>query len=84
MTFNEETIKGKWLEIKGEIQKAWGTLTNDELDKTKGDATAIAGLVLQKYGTAKEDFSQKFSEIVNRFELKKEAATVSVKESLKS
>lgn len=38
MEFNEQSIKGKWLEIRGELQKAWGKLTNDELDQTKGDA----------------------------------------------
>lgn len=37
MKFNENTIKGKWLEIKGEIQKSWGKLTDDEIDKTQGD-----------------------------------------------
>ncbi len=84
MAFNEETVKGKWLEIKGEVQKAWGKLTNDELDQTKGDSKAIAGLVLQKYGTAKEDFTNKFSQIVNRFETKKDQAVEGVKDSLKN
>ena len=49
MNLNENTIKGKWLEIKGDIQKAWGKLTDDELEKTKGDMKAIGGLIQQKY-----------------------------------
>ena len=59
MTFNQETIQGKWLEIKGEVLKSWGKITNDEIDKTKGDAMAIAGLVQQKYGEGKEEFQKK-------------------------
>lgn len=43
---NENTIKGHWLEIKGDIQKAWGRLTDSELDQTKGDAKAISGLIM--------------------------------------
>jgi uncharacterized protein YjbJ (UPF0337 family) len=84
MSMNEDTLKGKWLEIKGEVQKAWGQLTMDELDKTKGDMKAIAGLVQQKHGDNKEQFHKKFSEIIGRFEDKKDAALSDVKKSLKN
>ncbi len=67
MTINEDIVKGKWKEIKGEVQKAWGNLTNDELDKTKGDVKSIAGLVQQRYGHNKEKFDKTFSEIVGKF-----------------
>ena len=50
MNVNEQIIKGKWLEIKGEVQKAWGKITDDELDKANGDLKSITGLVQQKYG----------------------------------
>lgn len=82
--FNQDTIKGKWQEIKGEVHKAWGKLTDDEIEKTKGDAMAISGLVQQKYGLAKEDFNKKFAEIVNRFEEKKDKASESAKDKLAS
>ena len=69
---NQDLLKGKWLEIKGEIQKTWGNLTGDDLDKTKGDAKSIAGLLQQKYGLAKDDASQKLTDIYARFEGKKD------------
>lgn len=68
---NQDTIKGKWLEVKGEIQKKWGELTGDDLDRTKGDAKSIAGLLQQKYGIAKEEAETKLSDIYSRFEEKK-------------
>jgi uncharacterized protein YjbJ (UPF0337 family) len=83
MSINEATIKGKWLEIKGEIQKAWGNLTADELEKTKGDLTSIAGLVHQKYGEAHDSFQKKFAEIVAPYLDKKEAMVTDIKQSLK-
>ena len=52
---NETFAKGKWTELKGELLKTWGKITGDELDANKGDMTAIAGLVQQRYGLAKED-----------------------------
>ncbi len=83
MAINESTIKGKWLEIKGDIQKAWGNLTDDELDKTKGDAKAIGGLIQQKYGEAQDSYSKKIADIFQHFEAKKDEAVSEVKKNLK-
>ena len=71
MTMNENVIKGKWLEMKGDLQKAWGKLTEDDLEKTKGDLKAISGLIQQKYGEAQEKSSAKLDEIFKKFESKK-------------
>ena len=84
MTINQDTINGKWLEIKGEVQKAWGKLTSDEIEQTKGDLTSIAGLVQQKYGENKEQFEKKFSDITQRFIAAKDAAVDKVKSTVKN
>jgi uncharacterized protein YjbJ (UPF0337 family) len=76
---NESIIKGKWLEIKGDIKKAWGKLTDDELEKTKGDAMAIGGLIQQRYGEAKETYGNKVNEIFKRHDEKKEKAVTDIK-----
>ncbi len=68
MKANKDVIQGKWLEIKGDLQKAWGTLTDDDLETTKGDLRAISGLIRQKYGEAKEKSRHKLAEIFERFE----------------
>jgi uncharacterized protein YjbJ (UPF0337 family) len=80
---NNDTIKGKWLEIKGDIQKAWGNLTDDELEKTKGDMKSIQGLIQQKYGQAQETYTQKLSDIFGRYSEKKDKTMDSVKSNLK-
>ncbi len=84
MTISQETINGKWLEIKGEIQNTWGKLTSDEIEKTKGDIKSIAGLVLQKYGEDYDKVHSKYSEIVNAMIAKKEAVVANIKQELKS
>lgn len=81
---NENTVKGKWLEIKGDIRKAWGKLTDDELEQTKGDMTAIGGLIQQRYGDKQETYRQKLSDIFERFEQKKDQKIQDIKDRLKN
>lgn len=64
---NKDIIEGKWKEIKGDLRKAWGNVTDDEWEKTKGDATAIAGILQQKYGFAKEDASDKVGKFMEKY-----------------
>ncbi|MFN3454064.1 MAG: CsbD family protein [Pseudobdellovibrio sp.] len=84
MNVNENTIKGKWLEIKGELQKAWGKITDDEFEQTKGDMKAIGGLIQQKYGNAQTDYERKLSDIFNRYDSKKDQVVNNIKNSLKN
>ena len=83
MTFNENIIKGKWTELKGDLQKSWGKLTDDELEKTKGDMKAVKGLLQQRYGQAEESFTQKVSDIFKKFEVKKDEVVSSMKNNIK-
>lgn len=77
--FNEETIKGKWKEIKGEIKTQWGKMTDDELEKTSGNLTTIAGIIQQRYGAKKEEIQEKLHSIASKFSEK----TKSVKDTMK-
>jgi uncharacterized protein YjbJ (UPF0337 family) len=79
---NENTVKGKWLETKGDLQKAWGNLTDDELEKTQGDIKAIKGLIQKRYGDLQESSADKLSDIFKRFESKKDSVVKNVKNAI--
>jgi len=64
---NQDVLKGKWNEIKGEIRKTWGNLTGDEIEKTKGDFKSIHGLIQQKYGDTNESITQRLGRIVDSY-----------------
>lgn len=64
---NEEILKGKWNEIKGEILTQWGKMTDDELNQSKGNLTSIAGLIQQRYGAKKEEVQQRLDSILAKF-----------------
>ncbi len=52
---NKDIFEGKWEQVKGEVQKQWGKLTNDDLDVIQGDAKKLAGKLQERYGWTKEE-----------------------------
>jgi uncharacterized protein YjbJ (UPF0337 family) len=52
---NEDTIKGKWKQLKGSMQEKWGKLTNDDLDVAEGNSEYLAGKIQERYGMAREE-----------------------------
>ena len=42
-------------QIKGEVQKKWGKLTDDDLDQIDGDREKLLGRLQENYGVARED-----------------------------
>ncbi|NLY36344.1 MAG: CsbD family protein [Tissierellia bacterium] len=52
---NKDIVEGKWEQVKGDVQKKWGKLTNDDLDVIKGDTRKLAGKLQEKYGWTKEE-----------------------------
>jgi uncharacterized protein YjbJ (UPF0337 family) len=63
----ENIAAGKWKEIKGEIQKRWGNLTNDEIEKSQGDFNSLVGLLQKKFGYAQEEAREVLNSFLKRF-----------------
>lgn len=76
---NKDIFQGKIKEISGELRKKWGALTDDDIQKTKGNAKALSGLVQQKVGLSKEQASREVNNLMSSWERKfkegKEAAS---------
>lgn len=60
---NSDTLKGKWLQMKGEAKVQWGKLTDDDLDQIEGNVDKLVGRVQERYGYERE----KAQEEVDRF-----------------
>ena len=69
---NDDILKGKWTELKGEIMTQWGNMTDDELDKSNGNVVSIIGLIQQKYGAKKEEVQERMNGIMAKFTQKTE------------
>jgi uncharacterized protein YjbJ (UPF0337 family) len=51
---NWDQIKGNWTQIKGEAQKQWGKLTDDDLTVIQGEQTKLLGRLQERYGYTRE------------------------------
>ena len=52
---NEDILKGKWRQIKGEVKSRWGKLTDDDVDRVEGDAEKLIGRVQERYGYQRDE-----------------------------
>ena len=52
---NEDTLKGQWTQIKGQVREQWGKLTNDDLDQIQGKREQLVGKIQERYGIAREE-----------------------------
>ena len=63
---NRDVIEGKWKQLKGEVKRQWGKLTDDELDQIEGNKDKLVGLVQERYGYARDRAAQEVDEFMNR------------------
>lgn len=49
-----DTLKGRWMQMRGDLKKAWGKLTDDDLDQIDGDIDRLSGKLQEHYGYSKE------------------------------
>ena len=55
---NQEQFKGSWDQLKGELKKRWGKLTDDDLLQIEGDQDKFVGTIQKRYGEMKEVVSK--------------------------
>jgi len=51
----QESIKGNWHELKGNVKKQWGKLTDDDLMQINGDKEILIGKIMKSYAKSRED-----------------------------
>lgn len=52
---NTDIMKGKWKQLKGNVKKQWGKLTDDEVDQIEGNSEVLVGKVQEHYGKTKDE-----------------------------
>lgn len=65
---NSDTLKGKWKQMRGQIQQKWGDLTNDDMDRIEGSQTELEGVLQERYGYTKERAKQEVNDLLNAAE----------------
>jgi uncharacterized protein YjbJ (UPF0337 family) len=67
---NRDTLKGQWTQLKGQVRKQWGKLTDDEIDQIQGDAEILMGKLQQSYGYSREQAERE----LERWEMERKAS----------
>ena len=63
---NEDILKGKWRQIKGEVKSRWGKLTDDDVDRVEGDAEKLIGRVQERYGYQRDEAKREVDDFVSK------------------
>lgn len=60
---NQQTLRGNWNEIKGELRSKWGELTDDDLSIFNGNVEQLVGVIQRKTGEARESVEKFFEQM---------------------
>jgi uncharacterized protein YjbJ (UPF0337 family) len=52
---NQDILKGKWKELKGETKAKWGKLTDDDLQEIDGNFEKLVGFIQREYGKGRDE-----------------------------
>ena len=65
---NWDSIKGQWMQIKGQIKERWGKLTDDDLDVIAGKKDQFLGKLQERYGYEKEQAEKELEDFARSFD----------------
>jgi uncharacterized protein YjbJ (UPF0337 family) len=64
---NSDILKGKWKQLRGEVQQWWGELTDDDLEQIKGSYDKLAGRLQEKYGWSKQRAQEEIDRRLDKY-----------------
>lgn len=59
---DKDRMKGKWNQIKGDIKKKWGQMTDDDLLQVEGDMDKIVGKIQERTGENRDSIRRWINE----------------------
>ena len=62
---NTDILKGKWMQVKGDIRSKWGKLTDNDLTEIQGDTEKMIGKLQERYGYKREQAQKELNDFLN-------------------
>lgn len=53
--------EGRWDQLKGKAQQAWGELTDDDLDVAEGNYDEFIGRIKERTGESREEIEKRLN-----------------------
>ncbi len=57
---NNDVLKGKWMQMKGEVRRQWGKLTDDDVAQIEGSSEKLIGKLQERYGYAQDQAQREY------------------------
>lgn len=64
---------GNWNQVKSDLRRKWGQLTDEELEQTHGDLSELEGLMQSKYGYQREEARKHLQNFMRPYGSEREA-----------
>ena len=77
---NTQVLQGQWNQVRGQIKKRWGQLTEDDLKFANGNIDQLVGRIQHKTGEAREAIESFLDELTSQGASAVSQATESVQE----
>ncbi len=61
-------LEGKWKQLRGQVRKTWGKITDDDLDQIQGSYDRLIGMLQVKYGYTRQQASDEINNFLNKIE----------------
>ena len=56
----DDVFEGRWKQLKGDVKRFWGNLTDDDLDRSEGNRDKLVGSLQERYGWEKVKAESEF------------------------
>ena len=53
--------EGRWDQLRGKARSLWGSLTDDDLQKVKGNYEQLVGVIKEKTGKTREEIERELN-----------------------
>jgi uncharacterized protein YjbJ (UPF0337 family) len=63
---NTQVLQGQWNQVRGQLKKKWGQLTEDDLKFTNGNIEQLVGRIQSKTGEAREAIESFLDEMTSQ------------------
>jgi uncharacterized protein YjbJ (UPF0337 family) len=61
---NQEILKGKWLQIRGDVRHWWRRISEDDADQIQGDTEKFIRKLQERYGYGREQAEKELLEFL--------------------
>jgi uncharacterized protein YjbJ (UPF0337 family) len=61
---NPDILKGRWHQVKGDVRRRWGKLTDDDMLEIEGHLEKMIGKLQERYGFKREEAEKQINEFL--------------------